>query len=384
MAPQGRSARQAGGSRPKIACADPGGRPHWRGRRSGTGGTFTLELKTLGWGPFFASSFEPYAREGHRPGRVTAVHRGAYVVATEDGEVTAEVTGRLRHQAAGPADLPAVGDWVCLHGGPDFGRTAIVAVLPRRSAFSRHQAGKVTREQVVAANVDVVFLLSSLTGDLKPRWLERYLTMAWESGATPVVVLTKADLSDAVDEQVVEAANVAPGVDVHAVSVVTGQGLDELAGHFEPGRTAALLGSSGVGKSTLVNHFLGREALATAAVSADGRGRHVTTHRELFLLPGGGMLVDTPGMRELQLWSADDGAREAFDDVASLAAGCRFSDCRHQAEPGCAVRRAVEDGELPADRLAGWHKLQRELRALEVRHDQRARAEQRRRRRVVN
>lgn len=303
------------------------------------------------------------------------------MVATGDGEVTAEVTGRLRHQAAGPADLPAVGDWVCLvrHDGPDAGRASVVAVLPRRSAFSRHQAGKVTAEQVVAANVDVVLLLSALTGDLKPRWLERYLTMAWESGATPVVVLTKADLCDEVDEQVLEASRFAPGVDVHAISVVTGQGLDELAGHLRDGRTVALLGSSGVGKSTLVNHFLGREALATAAVRADGRGRHTTTHRELFRLPDGGMLVDTPGMRELQLWSAEDGVREAFDDVDTLAAGCRFSDCRHETEPGCAVRRAVEDGELPADRLAGWHKLQRELRALERRHDQRARAEERRR-----
>ncbi|HEV8650708.1 MAG TPA: ribosome small subunit-dependent GTPase A [Actinomycetes bacterium] len=345
---------------------------------------FTPGLEALGWGPFFATSFEPYAREGHRPGRVVAAHRGAYVVAIGDGEVTAAVTGRLRHQAAGPADLPAVGDWVCLQGGADGGRASVVAVLPRRSAFSRHQAGKATQEQVVAANVDVVFLVVALTGDLKPRWLERYLTMAWESGATPVVVLTKADLSDAVDEQLTEAAQVAPGVDVHAVSAVTGQGLDELAGHLEGGQTVALLGSSGVGKSTLVNHFLGREVLATAEVRADGRGRHTTTHRELFRLPGGGMLVDTPGMRELQLWSAEEGAREAFDDIDTLAAGCRFSDCRHEAEPGCAVRRAVEDGELPADRLAGWHKLQRELRALEIRHDQRARAEQRRRWRVVN
>jgi len=306
------------------------------------------------------------------------------VVATEDGEVTAEVTGRLRHQAAGPADLPAVGDWVCLQGGSDGARASIVAVLPRRSAFSRHQAGKVTAEQVVAANVDVVFLVSALSGNLSPRWLERYLTMAWESGATPVVVLTKADLVDTVDEQLLEAARVAPGVDVHAVSVVTGQGLDQLAGHLAQGRTAALLGSSGVGKSTLVNHFLGREALATAAVRADGKGRHTTSHRELFRLPGGGMVVDTPGMRELQLWSADEGSRDAFDDVDTLAAGCRFSDCRHDAEPGCAVRRAVEDGELPADRLAGWHKLRRELRALELRHDQRARSEERRRWRVVN
>ncbi len=347
-------------------------------------GTTALELETLGWSPFFAAAFEPYGRDGHRPGRVTAVHRGTFVVATRGGEVTAEVTGRLRHQAAGAADLPAVGDWVCVRGGAVDGHATVTAVLPRRSAFSRQQAGPVTDEQVVAANVDVVFLLTPLTGDHKPRWLERYLTMSWESGATPVVVLTKADLCDEVDAEVARTAEVAPGVDVHAVSVVTGEGLDELAGHFSGHRTVALLGSSGVGKSTLVNHLLGREALATAAVRADGKGRHTTSHRELFLLPGGGMVVDTPGMRELQLWTADEGAREAFGDVESLAAGCRFSDCRHDAEPGCAVRRALEDGLLAADRLAGWRKLQRELQALELRNDQRARTERRRRWKVLD
>jgi ribosome biogenesis GTPase / thiamine phosphate phosphatase len=345
-------------------------------------------LVALGWDAELQAAFAPWAERGHRAGRVVAVHGGTVVVATGAGDVAATVAGRLRHQADGLGALPAVGDWVCLRGGGDDAEAgaaaSIAAVLPRRSAFSRQQAGRATGEQVVAANVDLVFLVASLDEELNPRGLERYLTVAWQSGATPVVVGNKADRSEWVEGDLAELAAVAPGAAVHAVSCLTGQGLDELTPYLTPGRTVALLGPSGVGKSTLINRLAGAELMATAAVRADGKGRHTTTHRELVRLPGGAMVVDTPGMRELQLWAGGEGIEEAFVEVDELAAGCRFADCRHDREPGCAVLAAVADGRLPEERLASWHKLQRELRAAAIRQDRRAQAEQRRRWRSRN
>jgi ribosome biogenesis GTPase / thiamine phosphate phosphatase len=343
-----------------------------------------VSLEHLGWSPALADAFQPSADSGHEPGRVAVEHRGALVLHTSSGEVWADVPGRLRHRAASVADLPAVGDWVAFSRQAQGERATVESVLPRRTAFLRKVAGFESVEQVVAANVDIVFAVSSLEGDLNPRRLERYLTLAWESGAEPVVVLTKADLCKSVEAALTLLGDVTLGVPVHAVSAVTGQGIDALAAHLTGGRTATLVGSSGVGKSTLVNRLCGSERLATGELRADGRGRHTTTHRELVVLDAGGCLIDTPGMRELTLWDAEDGLGQAFEDVEELAGTCRFSDCAHRTEPGCAVRAAIAAGTLDAGRLESFRHLQRELRFLEIRHDARVRSEERKRWRAVS
>jgi ribosome biogenesis GTPase / thiamine phosphate phosphatase len=333
-------------------------------------------LERLGWTPAFEDQFAPYAADGLEPARVAVEHRGAYRLYTARGERPAELSGRLRHAAVDRSDLPAVGDWVAVDG---LETARVHAVLPRRTKFSRMAANDhgQTIEQVVASNVDVIFLTAGLDGDLNIRRLERYLTLGWESGAEPVVVLTKADLCEDVEAALIEVEAVAIGVPVHAVSNVTGEGIDALAAYFEGDRTVAALGSSGVGKSSLVNRLAGEEMMATGDLRSDGRGRHTTTNRQLLLLPGGGLYLDTPGMRELRLWESDEGLNAAFDDVAEVAAGCRFSDCAHETEPGCAVRAAIADGTLDSERLTSWRKLQNELKHLARRQDARLRSESR-------
>jgi ribosome biogenesis GTPase / thiamine phosphate phosphatase len=343
-----------------------------------------VSLAHLGFGPALAAAFEPHEETGLAPGRVAVEHRGALVLLSDEGEVWAGIPGRLRHRAASPLDLPAVGDWVAYRRGGQDDRARIEAVLPRRTAFVRKTAGFESVEQVVAANVDVVFCVTSLVDDLNARRLERYLTLAWESGAQPVVVLTKADLCTKVDAAVAHVSGVTFGVPMHVVSGLTGEGMDELEAHLAGGRTAALVGSSGVGKSTLVNCLCGSERLATAAVRSDGRGRHTTTHRELVALAAGGCLIDTPGMRELVLWDAEEGLDRAFEDVDGLAGRCKFRDCEHRTEPGCAVREAIRTGALDPARLESFRHLQRELRYLEIRHDARARSEERKRWQVTS
>jgi ribosome biogenesis GTPase len=331
-----------------------------------------LNLHDLGWDDGFAGALEPF--DNCIPGRVSAQHRGEYEVLTEEGGRRARVAGRLRHEAGSGADLPAVGDWVALSDA------TIQAVLPRRSAFARKVAWSQTEAQVLAANLDTVFVVSGLDGDVNQRRLERYLALAWESGASPVLVLTKADLCPDLGRVLLEVEQVAIGVPAHAVSNVTGDGIDELEPYLAPARTVALLGSSGVGKSTLANRLLGTEVQATKEIADDGRGRHTTTARQLFRLPGGALLVDTPGLREIQLWEADEGIHDAFADVDELAAGCRFRDCEHTHEPGCAVQAAIDEGRLPRARLQSYRALQRELRHLALKQDARLRSEARKKR----
>ena len=337
-------------------------------------------LQRLGRSPYFEEPFAPYAGAGLLPGRVAIQHRGAYEVLAGTGAVAAEISGRFRHHSQ-PHELPAAGDWVALeHRGAD--RCVIHAVLPRRTKLSRKVAWHETDEQVLAANVDAVLVLTALNGDLDLRRLERYLATVWASGAQPAVVLTKADLCGDVEGAALTAQSVAIGVPVHTVSSMTGLGLEEILAYCRGDRTIAFVGSSGVGKSTLLNRLVGEELLSVREVRPDGRGRHTTTRRELVLLPGGGLVLDTPGMRELQLWDAGAGLETAFDDVEELEASCRFADCRHETEPGCAVLAAVDGGQLELARVRSWRKLQRELRALALRQDQRAQADERRRRRV--
>lgn len=327
-------------------------------------------LEDLGWDAFFAEPFLEHERRGCVAGRVASAEREVYLVWTAAGEARAEPAGRLRHHTAGTRGLPAVGDWVALRAAPPGDAATVVDVLPRKSAFSRKRAGNETREQVVAANVDTLFLVCGLDRDFNPRRIERSLVLAGESGAAPVVLLNKADGCADHDARLADARLVAPSVPVHLVSALTGAGLDALAVYLRPGRTVALVGSSGVGKSTLVNRLLGREAQATRAVRArDGRGQHATTRKEMIRLQGGALLIDTPGWRELQLWAEGEGLERAFEDLSALAARCRFRDCAHREEPGCAVRAGLDE-----ERLASYRKLQAELHSLAARREDRGRA----------
>ncbi len=337
-------------------------------------------MTELGWSPSRTDEFEQYRADGLVPARVAAQHRGGYVVFAESGELRAEASGRLRHAAGGPADFPAVGDWVALDAQPGADAASIHAVLPRATSFSRKAAGEET-EQVVAANVDLVLLVSAFGEDLNMRRIERYLASGWESGAQPVIVLNKSDLAGDLAAEIAAVEAIAFDVPVHAASCLDGSGVSELGSYLTGNRTVALLGSSGVGKSSLLNRLLGWDRQEIGDTRADGKGRHTTTHRELVPLPGGGLVLDTPGMRELGLWDAGAGVGETFADVAELEARCRFADCGHASEPDCAVRAALADGSLAPERLESYRKLQLELLHLELKTDPRARSEARKARR---
>lgn len=342
-------------------------------------------LASLGWNEAWQEAFSPWAERGFAPAKVVAQY-GLYQIATGESEFLAEVSGRFRHGAESSLDFPAVGDWVAVRtpqGAASLlgeARAQIHGVLPRRSRFVRKAAGLRTEPQVVAANVDTVLLVSALDGDFNPRRIERYLAAAWESGARPVLVLNKTDCCDDVDTVLAELSPVAAGVPVHPVCALSGRGMADLETYLGRGETVSLIGSSGVGKSTLVNRILGEAAQRTAEVRAsDDRGRHTTTHRELFLTPEGALVIDTPGMRELAVWDAEESLSEAFSDIEELAESCQFRDCRHQREPGCAVRGAVAEGGLPEERLESYLKLQREQTALKSRQDELARLQEKRR-----
>jgi len=330
-------------------------------------------LARYGWGPFFQEAWQARKEEAQEPGRLVAEYRGGYVLATLHGELKASAAGRLRLSIRkGESERPSVGDWVALEARPQEGSAVIHAVLPRRTQLVRKAAGRTEEEQVVAANVDVVFLVSALTRDLNPRRLERYLALAWDSKAQPVVVLTKADLSEDVAAARERIAALAPGVPLHTVSSFTGEGVDTLLPYLVGNQTVAFIGSSGVGKSTLINRLLGTERQEVGAVREDDKGRHTTTHRELLVTPHGGLVIDTPGMRELGLWEAEEGVQATFTDIEALAAGCRFNDCRHLNEPGCAVQEALRAGQLAPQRLESYRKLVQEVALQERQRDTQA------------
>jgi ribosome biogenesis GTPase / thiamine phosphate phosphatase len=328
------------------------------------------ELVNLGWTDELEAAFTTYEKRGFMPARVVAEHRGGYYVRSELGDRPAHARGRLRDDELW-GGMPAVGDWVVVCDAPGD-HFAIEALLPRRTKVSRKTPWLKAEEHILVANVDTVVLVAGLDQDFNPRRLERYLTAAWDSGADPLIVLTKLDLCDD-PGKLAEAESVAVGVPVYAVSNVTGEGIEDVRALLRPAKSFVLLGSSGTGKSTLVNRLAGRTVMDTGGLRRDGRGRHTTRHRQLLVMPGGAIIIDTPGLRELQVWEGD--LDSAFADIAELAEQCKFNDCAHSSEPDCAVREALESGELDPDRWGNYVKLQRELRSIEARSSKRLQRE---------
>lgn len=336
-------------------------------------------IEHYGWSASLAETFEPHAQAGHTPGRVILQQRDGYVVATEDGDMRAKVSGRLRHEAK-EIGHPAVGDWVALSPSEKERTATIHAILPRRTAFVRRAADSMRKLQILAANVDVAFIVTSLNADLNLRRIQRYLAAAWESGARPVVVLTKSDLCDDPQAQAASVVALDTGCPVLMVSARQGQGLGALLAQVGRGETCVLIGSSGVGKSTLVNAFLNEDRMATQAIREnDDQGRHTTSHRQLVLLPNGRLILDTPGIREVGLVDAEAGVSAVFEDIEGLLPNCRFTNCSHGSEPGCAVQIALQDGTLDPDRWAHFQKLTLETTAAEHKQERAAKAVERRR-----
>jgi ribosome biogenesis GTPase / thiamine phosphate phosphatase len=339
--------------------------------------TETAVLEELGWNEDFAKALATIGDPAIAPARVSADFGVRFLVESVTGPVTALLSGPLR-QAGRPV---AVGDWIGLRGQAGPGQ--ICHVLPRRSAIRRNAPDTEADEQVLAANIDLVFLASAVGSDFNLRRIERLLTVAYQSGAAPVVLLTKSDL-DEVRPYENRLAEIAPGVRVVAVSGLRGEGIDAVRSQLTRGKTAVLIGSSGVGKSTLINRLLGADVLRTSEVHRGGQGRHTTSHRQLIRLPGGGLIIDTPGLREIQMWAGADALSEAFADIEELAGRCRFNDCQHRQEPGCAILAAEANGSLDSSRLTNYRKLQRELHAIQMRADVRLRLEERRKWKIID
>jgi ribosome biogenesis GTPase / thiamine phosphate phosphatase len=321
-----------------------------------------MQLTDLGWNPFFESHFEQYRDQDFSAMRVLRENRGKYIACNDGGEFTCEVTGKYRFENEGKSQFPTVGDWVVTSIVPHEQKATIHAILPRKSVFSRKVAGEITEEQPIAANIDVIFIITGLDLNYNLRRIERYLSIGWESGATPVVLLNKADVCPETQQRKLEVENIAPGVDVYTLSAYSQSDLEQLRKYIAPGKTIAFLGSSGVGKSTIINELLGANRLKVNEVSGlNSLGRHTTTFRELIMLPHGGMVIDTPGMRELQVWGNEDGLELAFEDIKELSNNCRFKDCRHENEPGCAVQEAIGSGALDRKRFDNYLKLKKEF-----------------------
>jgi len=320
-----------------------------------------INLNTLGWNSFFEKNFAEYKKNGFLPARISREHTHIYFLYSEKGELTAEVAGRIRHTSDSKCEYPAVGDWVAVSPGVEKELATINAVLPRKSSFSRKVAGVNTQEQVIAANIDFVFIVNGLDNNFNPRRIERYLAHVHDSGAEPVIVLNKTDLCDDVDSRIAEVRKIAHTTPVVAVCALDENGTLPLKKFIEKGKTVALLGSSGVGKSQIINTLIGWDKQAVGEVRNDSKGRHTTTNRELIVLPCGGLIIDTPGIREIQVWCDVDGLNKAFADVVGFAAHCRFSDCSHEVEPGCAVRKAIEEKKLDPARVQSYIKMKKEI-----------------------
>lgn len=331
-----------------------------------------MNLELLGWNSF-SNNLSSHLQQGYTVARVATEQKNTYLLYTEFGELSAEVTGKMRYQACGRADFPAVGDWVVIsviNGEP---RATIHEILPRKSKLSRKTVGAITDEQILATNIDTVFLVSGLDRDFNIRRIERYLILVWESGANPVIILNKADLCDELEQRRTEVEEIAPGVPTIVLSAIENAGIDTLIPYLGTGQTVALIGSSGVGKSTITNQLAQKDIQAVQSVrEGDNRGRHTTTRRELIILPSGGLLIDTPGMREIQMWTGSEGFQETFADINTLALACRFRNCQHDKEPGCAVQQALFDGTLDEQRSRNYQKLQQELEYLSRKQDQKA------------
>ncbi|HNZ86973.1 MAG TPA: ribosome small subunit-dependent GTPase A [Methanofastidiosum sp.] len=334
---------------------------------------FNLDLESIGWDFFFEDNFAKYKEEGLIPGRISEVQRKNFVLLTKNGEIGGRISGKLRFEADEKNKLPVVGDWVALKIESNTKGT-IHAVLPRKSKFSRKVPGKVTEEQVMISNVDTVWIVSGLDQDFNIQRIERYLMLVSKSGAKPVLVLNKADICIGLEDRIQELKKIAPTIPIHTVSAELNEGMGELYQYLGKGKTVALLGSSGVGKSTITNKILGFNRQKVGSVREwDSHGRHITTFRELIILPKGGMIIDNPGMRELQLWSEDEDINQVFDDIEILSRQCKFSDCTHTNEPGCAVKNAIENGGLDLRRYEHYLKLKKELKFLSIKQNGMAR-----------